>query len=226
MSPLRILFDLDGTLLDTAPDLHQALNHCLNFAGRQSVSLESVKHMVGQGARVLLEKGLAATGEKGSEQQIDELFDVFMIYYGEHLSDSSLLFPGVMESLSKLNDAGCELGICTNKPVKFAKILSKDFGFDPFMSVITGGDSFSVRKPHPDHINLTLDQMTQTTLPALMVGDSINDISAAKSAGIANIAVSFGYTDIAPNELGADKLIDHFDELIPAINELNFSQTS
>ncbi len=223
MSPLRILFDLDGTLLDTAPDLHQSLNHCLRTAGRDIVSLDSVKHMVGQGARVLLEKGLSATGGAVSETKLDELFDEFIDYYGKNLSHVSAPYPGVMKALAQLKEMDCELAICTNKPVEFAKTLAHDFGFNDYISVITGGDSFEVRKPHPDHLRFTLAKMNNENLPALMVGDSINDISSAQAAGISNIAVSFGYTDIPPRELGADCVIDHFDELIPAINSLKVS---
>lgn len=220
MSSLRILFDLDGTLLDTAPDLHQALNHSLRVAGRTDVSLESVKHMVGQGARSLLQKGLIATGGTVSETQFEELVEEFFSYYGDHLSDTSKPFPGVLTALADLKDAGCVMAICTNKPVGFAKQLSHDFGFDPFISVITGGDSFAVRKPDPEHLNLTLAQMAGEGLPAIMVGDSENDINAAKAAGLKNIAVSFGYTHIAPHDLGADIVIDHFDELCSVLKRL------
>ena len=220
MSPLRILFDLDGTLLDTAPDLHQALNHSLHVAGRDGVSLESVKHMVGQGARSLLEKGLNATGGKVPDDQFEELVEAFFAFYADHLSDYSKPYPGVMDALKKLKDADCVMAICTNKPVGFAKQLSQDFGFDPYISVITGGDSFAIRKPDPDHLNFTLAQMAGKNLPAIMIGDSENDINAAKAAGFKNIAVSFGYTHIPPHELGADIVIDHFDELCGAIERL------
>ncbi|WP_169569044.1 phosphoglycolate phosphatase [Sneathiella limimaris] len=221
MFPLRILFDLDGTLLDTAPDLHKSLNYCLKYQGREEVSLESVKHMVGQGARNLLIRGLNATGGMVEEAQLDHLFEVFLEYYGKHLSDVSVPFPGVMNALETLKAKGCEMGICTNKPVNFARELSTDFGMDPYISAITGGDSFDFKKPDPRHLTLTLEQMGGKDLPVVMVGDSNNDIDAAKAAGFANIAVSFGYTDTPPRELGADIVIDHFDELVDALDALS-----
>ncbi len=220
MYPLRILFDLDGTLLDTAPDLHQALNHCLKTAGRSEVSLQSVKHMVGQGARNLLIRGLNATGGMVSEAELDTLFDLFLVYYGDNISNYSVPYPGVMPALETLKSKGCELAICTNKPYGLARQLATDFGLDPYISVITGGDSFEVRKPDPQHLLRTLQQMSGPPYPAVMVGDSHNDIDAAKAANIPNIVVSFGYTETPAKDLGADALIDHFDELMDALDKV------
>jgi len=217
MRPMRILFDLDGTLLDTAPDLHGALNFCLKSAGRDTVSLDSVKHMVGQGARVLLERGMAATGGGASEDEITRLFDLFLDYYSDHLSDDSVPYPGVVNALRELKGLDCSMAICTNKPYGLAKRIVDDFGLSEFLPVLTGGDSFDIRKPDPGHILKTLDLLDRPDLPAVMVGDSHNDIDAAKAAGIKTVVVSYGYTDTPPADLGADILIDHFDELISAI---------
>ncbi|OUR78015.1 phosphoglycolate phosphatase [Alphaproteobacteria bacterium 46_93_T64] len=221
MIPMRLLFDLDGTLLDTAPDLHGALNFCLKSVGRSTVSLESVKHMVGQGARVLLEKGLTATGGMTSDEEIDRLFDLFLEYYADHLSDNSVPYPGVISALEQLHAQGFQMGICTNKPYKLAEQIAKDFDLNRLLPIITGGDSFEIRKPDPDHLLKTLDLFEDQSLPALMIGDSCNDINAATAAGLKSIAVSFGYTDIPPRELGANIVIDHFDELIGAIKQIS-----
>jgi phosphoglycolate phosphatase len=220
MFPMRLLFDLDGTLLDTAPDLHNTLNHCLISAGREAVTLESVKHMVGQGARVLLERGLTATGGMLEETEIQELMDLFFSFYGEHLSDHSVAYPGMIASLEKLQADGCIMGICTNKPVGFAKTISTDFNLDRFFPVITGGDSFEIRKPHPGHIEKSLDLLGNTDLPTVMIGDTHNDIDAANAADISSIAVSFGYGDQAASDLGATAIIDHFDELYETLSEV------
>lgn len=220
MSQLRILFDLDGTLMETAPDLHQALNHCLTSIGRDEVSLLEVKHMVGQGARKLLEKGLNATGGMVSEEELDKLFDLFLEYYGDHLSDHSFAFPGVFDALKKLKSMNVEMGICTNKPYSLAKDISDDCGLSEYCTVLTGGDSFNFRKPDPRHLTETLKLFGTPTSHAIMVGDSINDIAAAKAAGIPSIAVTFGYTETPAEELGADIVIDHFDKLVSAVQEL------
>jgi len=220
MHPMRLLFDLDGTLLDTAPDLYATLNHCLSVADRPSVTLESVKHMVGQGARVLLERGLTATGGMLEEQAYEDLVQVFFDYYGDHLSDHSVPYPGMMDVISTLQDNGNSLAICTNKPYGFAKQVVTDYGLDPYFPVLTGGDSFEVKKPHPGHIEKTLDLMPLKSGTAVMIGDTHNDIDAARAAGIPSIAVTFGYSDIPASELGADFVIDHFDELIPTLKKL------
>jgi len=221
MIPMRLLFDLEGTLLDTAPDLHGALNFCLESVGRSTVSLQSVKHMVGQGARVLLEKGLNATGGMTSDAELDRLFDLFLEYYADHLSDHSVPYPGVINALEQLHSQGFQMGICTNKPYKLAKQIVEDFDLTRLLPVLTGGDSFEIRKPDPGHILKTLDLFDDQSLPALMIGDSCNDIDAATAAGLKSIAVSFGYTDIPPRELGANHVIDHFDELIDAIKTVS-----
>lgn len=221
MIPMRLLFDLDGTLLDTAPDLHGALNYCLTSLGRPTVSLQSVKHMVGQGARILLEKGLEATGGMTSEAELDRLFDLFLDYYADHLSDHSVAFPGMIKALEELQAQGFQMGICTNKPYKLAKQIAEDFDLIRLLPIITGGDSFEIRKPNPGHILKTLELFEDDSIPALMIGDSCNDIDAATGAGLKSIAVSFGYTHIPPRELGANHVIDHFDELIDAIEKVS-----
>lgn len=220
MQPMRLLFDLDGTLLDTAPDLYATLNHCLSSAGRPPVTLESVKHMVGQGARVLLERGLKATGGMLDEQAYEDLVILFFEYYADHLSDHSAPYPGMLEALKALKGFNCDLGICTNKPYGFAKTIIEDYNLTDYFPVITGGDSFNIRKPHPEHVLKTLALLPSKNGRAVMIGDTHNDIDAARAAGISSIAVSFGYSDIPAKDLGADYVIDHFDELIPCLQKM------
>lgn len=221
MRPMRLLFDLDGTLMDTAPDLHATLNHCLTTAGRTPVSLNSVKHMVGQGARVLLERGLAATGGMPDITEFEELVALFFAYYGDHLSDNSFFYDGILDALETLSTSDCHMGICTNKPLGFARQIADDYSLNRYFPVITGADSFDVKKPHPGHILKTLDLLELKTGPAVMIGDTHNDIDAANAAGIISIAVSFGYSDRPVQELGAHHVIDHFDELIPLLKQIS-----
>jgi len=220
MYSLRLLFDLDGTLLDTAPDLHATLNHCLKAADRPTVTLDSVKHMVGQGAVALLERGLTATGGMVCTENFEKLVTLFFDYYERHLSAHCYPYEGLMELLPVLKEQGCDMAVCTNKPVSFAKTIIKDLNLDTFFPVITGGDSFDVRKPDPGHILKTLDLMNNRSGPTVMIGDTHNDIDAANAANITSIAVSFGYSDTPANKLGANYVIDHFSELLPVLKEI------
>jgi len=220
MHDLYVLFDLDGTLVDSAPDLHGALNHSLARAGRDLVDLTHVRNMVGQGARVLLERGLAATGGLPSADVFEELVEEFFDYYEDHLIDHSVPYEGVVAALEAFEKAGTTMAVCTNKPMRFAVPLLQQMGLSKFFTATTGGDSFPVRKPDAGHITGTLEQMNFSNGTALMVGDSDSDISAARNAGIPSIAVTFGYTEIPVADLNPTHIIDHFDELYPLVNKL------
>jgi len=215
-----ILFDLDGTLIDTAPDLAASMNFVLQQNGRAQVPAADVRHMVGQGARVLMERGMAATGTPASAPELDRLFDEFLDYYLAHIADHSAVFPAVEKILTQLKSAGALLAVCTNKPESASIKLLREFSLDGYFSAIIGGDSLAVRKPDPGHILGTLEKMGATVSKAIMVGDSANDIDAAKAAGIPAIGVPFGYTAIPIHDLGADLVVEHFDDLIPALTEL------
>ena len=202
----KIIFDLDGTLVDSAPDLHGATNHVLTSIGRSPVSLDQVRHMVGFGAKRLIELGLEATGGAG-EHDAAALLPVFLTYYRAHIADGSRLFDGCHDMLADLQSAGFGLAICTNKPMVLTTPLLETLGIDHFFGAVTGGDSFAFKKPDGRHVFETA-ALLEGDSRALMVGDSINDIAAAKNAGLPSVAVSFGYTDIAPADLGADCVID------------------
>ncbi len=215
-----IMFDLDGTLMDTAPDLAASMNFVLQQNGRREVPASDVRNMVGRGARVLIERGMAATGDPASEEELDGLFDQFLEYYLDHIADHSAVFPNVEKTLSELREAGAILAVCTNKPEGASIKLLKEFNLDGYFSAIVGGDSLAVRKPDPGHILGTIEKMGGTTTAAVMVGDSANDIDAAIAAGIPVIGVPFGYTPIPIHELGANVVVDHFDDMIEALVEL------
>ena len=219
-SPLTIAFDLDGTLVDTAPDLARAMNAVLADHGRAQVPLEDVRHMVGQGARALMKKGMAATGAPASEAELDGLFDEFLAFYLENLSVESRVFDGVVAVLDRCRDAGHLLGVCTNKPEGASRLLLDDVGLATYFQSVVGGDTLPVRKPDPAHITETVSRAGGDIARAVMVGDSANDIDAARNTGVPVIAVSFGYTQTPVRELGPDRVIDHFDAFWEALDAL------
>jgi phosphoglycolate phosphatase len=220
MTHKAILFDLDGTLVDTAPDLAAATDYALDRAGRPAIGLDSVRSMVGDGARALLEKGFRASGGMPAPDIFETAFNDFLIYYGRHLADTSRPFPGVATCLAALAERDYALAVCTNKPAGLSRSLLDQLGLTGFFGAIVGGDSLLVRKPDPGHIRGTLDQLGTGFSWAAMVGDSANDVNAAKAAGLPCVVVSFGYTQTPAHALGGDHLIDHFSELPDAITAL------
>lgn len=219
-SPLTIAFDLDGTLIDTAPDLARAMNAVLADHGRAAVPLEDVRHMVGQGARALMKKGMAATGRPASESELDGLFDEFLAFYLANLSAESRVFDGVVDVLDRCRDAGHLLGVCTNKPEGASRMLLDDLGLAPYFQSVVGGDTLAVRKPDAAHITETVARAGGIVARSVMVGDSANDIDAARNTGVPVIAVSFGYTQTPVRQLGPDRVIDHFDGFWEALEAL------
>ncbi len=213
-----ILFDLDGTLVDTAPDLCGALNHVLDTLGLTPMNLADVKDLIGDGARVLLSRSLA---HHQVETAIEPLFDQLVAYYGQNIARESTVFPSLLPILEQLDQAGMALAVCTNKPEALSRQLLAELKIDHFFGAVVGSDSLPVRKPNPGHIHGTLQSINVTADRALMIGDSANDVNAAKAARLPVIAVSFGYTTTPARELGADITIDHFDELPGAIAKLS-----
>jgi len=217
--PAFILFDLDGTLVDTAPDLCAALNHALGVLGRPPVPADEVRHMVGHGARKLLARGLGASGEVTAEL-VEAGVPPFMAYYHAHIADGSRPYPGVEAALDALVAAGCGVAVCTNKPHALAVELLEALGWQDRFSAVLGFDSVPKAKPDAGHVLATLAAMGGRREDAVFVGDSITDVGAAHNAGLPVIAVSFGFSDRPVGELGADVVIDHFDELLPALERV------
>jgi phosphoglycolate phosphatase len=212
-----VVFDLDGTLADTAPDLTAALNHALAAMGRPPIPAEDVRHMVGHGARELLRKGLAATGAV-SEKLIERAFPLFLDYYQAHIADHTRLFEGVEAALDSLDAQGVRLAICTNKLEVLTHDLIAALGWTGRFDAIVGGDTLSQRKPDPAPVHEAI--MRAGGGRAAFVGDSISDTNAARAAGIPCVALTFGFSDRPAKELGATALIDHFDQLIPTLEGL------
>jgi phosphoglycolate phosphatase len=212
-----VVFDLDGTLADTAPDLTAALNHALGELKRPPVPAEDVRHMVGHGARALLQRGLAATGEV-SEALIEQGFPIFLAHYEAHIADRSRPFPGVEQALAALEAQGIALAVCTNKLETLTHKFIAAIGWEGRFAAIVGGDTLAVRKPDPAPLLEAIARAGGG--PAAFVGDSITDTDTAKAAAIPCIALSFGFADRPAGELGADRVIDHWDELVQTLSEM------
>ncbi len=215
-APLSIIFDLDGTLVDTAPDICAALNHALGALGRPPVPAEDVRHMVGHGARALLRQGLAASGES-TPALVETGFPIFLDYYRAHIADGSKPWPGVEAALNRLAAAGHRLAICTNKAVVLADALVAALGWQSRFAAVLGYDSVPAPKPDAGHVWAAIDAAGGVRGRAVFVGDSITDVAAARAAGVPVIVVGFGFSDRPVTDLGADAIIDHYDHLDDAV---------
>lgn len=226
--PFEIIgFDLDGTLLDTSMELAASLNHALEHADRPPVNAQSIRPLVGMGARNMLKMALNDSGgsdENGDQDLVETLFPVLINHYEANLGLNAPAFDGLIDAMDMLQRQHIKLAVVTNKFESLAvKLLTKVGMIDRFITVI-GGDTMGKgrSKPKRDPIDEMIRRcggiVGQT--PAAFIGDSIFDISAAKNAGIANIAVSFGFLNQPVEELGADAIIDHYDELVPALVKL------
>ncbi|MFN3943844.1 MAG: phosphoglycolate phosphatase [Allosphingosinicella sp.] len=220
MAPFRldvVAFDLDGTLADTAPDLAAALNRTLDELGRPGVPAEHVRRLVGHGAKALLRKGLAASGE-APEALVEAGYPIFLRVYGEAICVGSRPYPGVEAALDALREAGAALALCTNKPEGLTHRLLDALGWRGRFASVVGGDTLPVRKPDPAPLVEAIERAGGGT--AAFVGDSITDADTARAAGLPFVAVSFGYSDRPADQLGAEALIDHFDSLAGALARL------
>ena len=216
-----IAFDLDGTLADTAPDLAAALNHTLTELGRPGVDPESVRHLVGHGAKALLRKGLAASGD-ADERLIDRGFPIYLDYYAANICVGTTRYPALEEAMDALVARGASLAICTNKPERLTRLLVDALGWTGRFAGIVGADTLPVRKPDPLPLLAAVARAggAKTGLRAVFVGDSIIDAQTARAARIPFVAVSFGFSDRPAQALGADAVIDGYDELIGALERL------
>lgn len=212
-----IVFDLDGTLVETAPDLCHALNASLQGTGVGPVPLDEVRGIVGQGALAMIERALMAEGVEVERHALKALHDRFLAHYEAHIADESRPFPGAVAALDRLAGQGMRLAICTNKYETLARALLEKLDLANRFAVIAGPDTFGVRKPDPQHIMRTIEAAGGAPERAVMVGDSISDIAAAQAADIPVIGVTFGYTDTPVEELAPDVIVSHFDEIPAAV---------
>ena len=224
MNDVRTLvFDLDGTLAETAGDLIGALNVVLAADGIEPVPVSAARSLLGAGGRALIQRGYARAGRDLSTEKLDALFVDFLAHYNAHIADNSWLFPGVENCLDACEAAGWRLAVCTNKLEYSSKLLLGKLGVAERFAFICGQDTFGVAKPDPRPLVETIRKSGGATRGAIMVGDSVTDIKTARAADVPVIAVDFGYTDVPVSELGPDRVISHFDELFAAVEALGRS---
>lgn len=208
-----IVFDLDGTLVDTAPDLLDSLNHALEIGGLTRSDRAALRGFVGHGGRVMIERAFAAQGTPLEQATLDRLMQAFLDHYAQNIPGGSLPYPGVIETIHRFSEAGYLLAICTNKLEGLSQSLIKALGLDRHFAANCGADTFAFRKPDPRHLLETIARAGGDPNRAVMVGDSRTDIDTAKAAGIPVVAVDFGYTDRHVREFSPSRVISHFDEL-------------
>ena len=209
------LFDLDGTLVDSAPDLHATLNVILKEEGCAPVTLEAVRAFIGEGARRLLERSLEAQGERTDPARLDRLLKRYLAYYGSHIADHSQVYPGVRETLATLQAAGAGLAVVTNKFEHLARQVLEALELSAFFPVVLGGDSLPERKPSAAPLLEACVRLAAAPEATLMVGDSRTDIAAARAAKISVLCVPYGYNHGEPIEAaGADGIIPDLSALL------------
>ena len=216
-----VIFDLDGTLVDTAPDILAYLNDMLDELGRPGLDLAAVRSMIGDGVKSLMIRGLEASGGIPDAVDLDDLFHRYLERYSAEPVRSSQPYPGMVDALEALSNAGVKLGVCTNKPQTPTDRLLARLGLDRYFGAAIGGDALAIKKPDPDHLLAVLDRLQVEPQHAVLIGDSDTDLKTAHAAGIPCILVSFGYTAIPASELGADRVIDHANDLIPTLRTLS-----
>ena len=213
-----IVFDLDGTLVDTAPDLVRALNVCMQGSGVDPISTDAVRTLVGQGARALIERAFAFGKIKPKTEDVDARLVHFLADYSANIAEVSAVFDGAIESMNALKDAGARLSICTNKPEMLTHKLLDAFALKPYFDAVVCPENVNAKKPDAEHVLAAITPNSPDK--ALMVGDSIADLGSARAAGIPAILMSHGYSIPPASELGADRVLDHFSDLNDAIYTL------
>lgn len=220
LADATIVFDLDGTLVDSAPDLVRALNQTLDLEGLPHASLAATRRMVGQGARVLIERASALAGVNYAPARLDQLTNAFIEFYRADIARETRPFPGVEDALDALSALGAKLAVCTNKRTELSNQLLDALGLTSRFSAIVGADAVTQRKPHPEHYRAAVQRAGGVVRRSVMVGDTAADVGSARGAGAPVLLVRFGYCEEDVERLGADVLIDHFQHLAPACRRL------
>jgi phosphoglycolate phosphatase len=220
MSNPIIVFDLDGTLIDTAPDLIATLNLVLTLEKIPPVPFEKARAMIGGGVRPLIEEALIEQQRHLGEAAVDALFEQYVRHYQKHIADLSRPYPGCEDVLEVLSLQGFTLAVCTNKYESLSLRLLEALGMTAHFAAICGQDTFPMKKPDPEMLIRTIERAGGDISRAIMVGDSDTDVRTARAAGIPIVGVDFGYTDIPMAQLSPDRLISHFDQLPAMVMEL------
>jgi phosphoglycolate phosphatase len=215
-----IVFDLDGTLIDSVPDVRAAVNRVLGKLGRPLLTLEQIKGMIGEGAQAMLKQVMEQTGGY-SDGMMEEYLPQFLATYKAHPADHTVVYPGVFDVLEQLKADGITLGVCTNKPSTTTLPAMEALGLEKYFKAIVCADMVEHRKPDGRHVLNALERMGARPDNAVMVGDSETDIAAAVDAGLPAVAVSYGYCHVPLDELPADILIDSIAELPDALAKIS-----
>jgi phosphoglycolate phosphatase len=211
-----VVFDLDGTLIDSAGELRAALNRALDSLGRRHLSHREVTAMIGDGIVRLTERALAATGAPLADRALDRAVEAVRDAYAG--MPPSALYGGARETLADLAGRGIALALCTNKPIDATRHILDQLGLASRFQAVAGGDSYPTKKPDPMPVRGLLAQLGVAPAAAAMVGDSSNDITAGRAAGLTTVAVSYGYSLIPPHELGADMVVDRLADVMTALH--------
>ena len=219
--PLPLLvFDLDGTLIDTAPDLCETLNVVFAREGLPAVPYETARKLIGGGARAMIAQGIEAEGRVLTPELLERLFGEFIEYYSAHVADRSRPFPGLTEALDALSARGHRFAVCTNKLEGLSMLLLNALALTDRFAAICGQDTFGIQKPDPEILHRTIAAAGGRSEAAIMIGDSGTDIRTAQAAGVPVIAVDFGYSEQPVEEFGPDRVISRFADLPAAIDAL------
>ena len=217
MAALTVVFDLDGTLVDTAPDLIETLNVVFTRDGLPPLAYGAARDMIGGGARRMIESALKLQGRVLADGAVDRMFADFITRYAAHIADRSQPFPGLDAALDRLAKRGCRFAVCTNKLEGLSRLLLEALGLTPRFAAICGQDTFGIQKPDPEILRRTIQAAGGALQRAVMVGDSGTDIATARAAGVPIVAVDFGYSEAPIRDLHPDRLISHFSELADAV---------
>lgn len=219
MSTPLVVFDLDGTLIDTAHDLVASLNHTIGLEGLEPVGYGDLTHLVGHGGQVMIRRAFALRGREITDAELQRMLAVFVEHYADAMPGVSVPYPGLTDAMDRLAASGYRLAVCTNKMEGLARRLVDGLGLTARFSAITGGDTFAVRKPDAEHLLGTISRAEADPMRTVMIGDSLNDMLVARNAGVPSIGVPFGYSDVPVAELEPNHVIAHFDELTPDLVE-------
>ncbi len=220
MQPFTVVFDLDGTLVDTAPDLVNATNQVLGAIGVEPVPEAVLRPFISIGSRRMIVEGLAFHGRVLEADRIDAMWQSFLAYYADNIAVDSRPYPGVEAVLDELHRQDIRIAVCTNKMEVLSRRLLAALRLDHRFATVCGRDTFPVYKPHPDHLLGTISAAGGVPSHAVMVGDSDTDVSTARAAGIPIIGVGFGYTEIPMHDLEPDALIGHYRDFGEALRRL------
>jgi phosphoglycolate phosphatase len=217
--PTAIIWDLDGTLVDSAPDLASALNTVLDMRGFFTLSIAEIRLMIGNGVPKLVERGFNAVGVRPDPAQLDELIAMFVKEYKKCATNNTRPYPGIVEALQEIQSMNIPMGVCTNKPEAFTRQILEGLGLSGYFGSVIGGDTTNARKPDPKPVLACLHGLVSEPASSLMIGDSVHDVHAARAAGVTIGVVPWGYRSAPVKDLGADFILRDTTALLAMIRE-------